>query len=123
MIHGRPARAVWGALWALKEEISAGNLVRVDPEYEWGQPVAQRRRKPNTFTLTFRLGESGNRVEKHVQGVLNAVLTAANRARGDGGPGILAWRAKTRGEKRKRAFQRAQAAGADGDGQGGGSGG
>ena len=67
-----------GALWALKEEISAGNLVRVDPEYEWGQPVAQRRRKQHTFTLT-------------ATGLKNM-----RSARGDGGPGILAWRAKTR---------------------------
>ena len=50
----------------------------------------QRARKPRMFTPVFRLGESGNRVEKRVTGVLNHVLTQANRG-GEGG-GVLCWR-------------------------------
>ena len=67
----------------------------------------------------------GNRTKKHVSGVPNQVLTAANRAKAADQPlSILAWRAKTRGEKRKRAWARAHLQAADGDGgaAGGGAG-
>lgn len=98
-------------------------MVRLDPEYAWGRPMDQRQRKPKQFTLTFRLGEFGNignRVEKPVSGVLNHVLTTANRARvADQPPGVLAWRTKTRGETLKRAWTRAQAAEGDAGAAGG----
>ena len=31
-IQRKPARAIWSARWALKEEVGAANLVRADPE-------------------------------------------------------------------------------------------
>ena len=110
MLYGKQKRFVLSGLWALNEEVISKNVTRIEPDYKWHQDPQQRERKPECFTVIFRLGESGNRVEKYVSAVLNHVLTQRNRER----PGILMWRAKTRSEKRARAQQR-QAAG-NGDG-------
>ena len=95
-MYGRPKRMVLSALWALHEEVMDRNVVRIEPEFKWHQDPQQRERKKECFTLVFRHGESGNRVEKYVSGTLNHVLTQRNRE----SPGVLAWRAKTRAEKR-----------------------
>ena len=55
-LYGKSKRQVW----ALKDEMTARNLVRIDPEQ------AERTRKLGQYTLTFRLGPAGNRVEKYV---------------------------------------------------------
>ncbi len=101
MIHGRRARDVHNALWAFSEEISAQNLVRI--EAEWGGENWTTR-KEKQFTMVYRLGDSADRLERHLSSTLNHVLTQANRAAG--GNQVLAWRAKTKGEKRKRAWER-----------------
>ena len=78
-------------------------MVRIEPEKKWHQDPQQSERKPETFTVMFRHGETGNRIEKYVSGILNHVLTQRNREN----PGILMWRAKTLAEKRPRAQQAA----------------
>ena len=111
MLHGKKARDIHDALWALHEELHS--LVRIEPDFGYEE------RKKEAFTLVYRLGAAGDRVERHVSGCLNAALTAANRA--TGGNQVLCWSAKTRGEKRKRAWARQAASGADeGKGRGGG---
>jgi len=72
-------------------------VVRVEPELG-----RDGERKLRTFTIVWRLGTVGNRIEKHVSEILNASLTTANREHG--GNQIQYWRAKTRAEKRKRAL-------------------
>lgn len=99
MIHGRKAREVHNALWAIHEELP--NLVRVEPEWG-GENWATRKTK--VFTLVFRIGDTADRVERHLSATLNHALTQSNRT--NGGNQVLAWRAKTKGEKRKRAWAR-----------------
>ena len=98
MIYGLKARDVHDGLWALHDELRC--LVRVEPDAA---------RKAKTFTLVYRIGATADRV------CLNKALTEANMA-----GQVLCWRAKTKGEKRRRAAmkQEAGAAGsADGQGQ------
>jgi len=101
----------------LREE-GRGGVVRVEPEFgRDGEP------KLRTFTIVWRLGTVGDRIEKHVSETLNASLTTANRERG--GNQIQCWRAKTRAEKRKRALAKqgeAKAKGKAGGGKVGGRG-
>lgn len=61
-------------------------------------------RKEKQFTIVYRLGGSADRLERHLGSTLNHALTQANRAAG--GNQVLAWRAKTKGEKSKRAWER-----------------
>lgn len=99
MIQGRKAREVHNALWAIHEELP--NLVRVEPEWG-GENWATRKTK--IFTLVFRVGDTADRVERRLSATLNHALTQSNRT--NGGNQVLAWRAKTKGEKRKRAWAR-----------------
>ena len=112
MCHGRRSREVMDALFAFKDEIRNGNLLRVEPEMG-GEGWTTR--KQRTFTLVFRLGQCADRLERHLSATLNSALATANR-NGMGGQ-VQAWRATTRGEKRKRAQAKAAAAG-NGDGAG-----
>ena len=95
-LFGRQKRQVVDALWALREK-ARGGVVRVEPDFG-----RDGERKLRTFTIVWRLGTVGDRIEKHVSETLNAALTTANRERG--GNQIQCWRAKTRAEKRKRAL-------------------
>ena len=75
-------RAILHALWALSEEVTDKHVVRVEAKKKLHQDPQQRERKPETkpetFTLVCRHGESGNRVEKYVNGILHHVLTQAH---------------------------------------------
>ena len=95
-LFGRQKRQIVDALWALREE-GRGGVVHVEPEFG-----RDGERKLRTFTIVWRLGTVGDRIEKHVSETLNASLTTANRERG--GNQIQCWRAKIRAEKRKRAL-------------------
>ena len=112
-LHTVRARDVHDALWPLSDELRS--LVRI--EAEWN---SEGGRKPKMFTLVYRLGEAGDRIERHVSMTLNKALTEANRA--SGGSQVLCWRAKTRGEKRKRAAVKQEQTDGGAGGRGGGQG-
>ena len=88
VLHTVRSRDVHDALWALSDELRS--LVRIEAEWD-----SEGGRKPNRFTLVYRLGDAGNRIERHVSQTLNKALTEANKTAGGGQ--VLRWRAKTGG--------------------------
>ena len=89
-LFGRQKRQGRGCSGALREE-GRGGVVRVEPEFgRDGEP------KLRTFTIVWRLGTVGDRIEKHVSETLNASLTTANRDRGGQSDPMLAGKNKGR---------------------------
>ena len=52
MLHGKKARDIHDALWALHEELHS--LVRIEPDFGYDE------RKKEAFTLVYRLGAAGD---------------------------------------------------------------
>ena len=66
--HGKRKRAILDGLFAFHEEIVAGNLLRVEPEFggeNW------QTRKQRCITLVFGLGSCADRLERHLSATLN----------------------------------------------------